>query len=77
MATEEDGDDVEIHLQRVSTRVIDELRLSIPLFLYRKDFGRNGIRKFVKSSNTTKIERLVRVILSICYTFTSFLTLAN
>ncbi|KAL9015333.1 MAG: hypothetical protein Q9180_008886 [Flavoplaca navasiana] len=58
MATKEDGEDVEIHLQRVCTKVIDELRVSIPLFLYRKEFGRNGIRKFVKSSNTAKIERL-------------------
>ncbi|KAL9628575.1 MAG: hypothetical protein Q9204_005807, partial [Flavoplaca sp. TL-2023a] len=56
MATEENGDDVEMHLQRVSTKVIDELRLSIPLFLYRKDFG---IRKSVKPSNTIKIERLI------------------
>ncbi|KAL8885392.1 MAG: hypothetical protein Q9215_006753 [Flavoplaca cf. flavocitrina] len=61
MAIEEDGDDVQIHLQRVSTKVIDELRLSIPLFLYRKDIGTNGIRKFVKSSNTAKIERLINI----------------
>ena len=74
MATEEDDDDVQIHLQRVSTKVINELRLSIPLFLYREDFGRTGIRKFVKPSNTTKIERLVRAVLFICYTFTSCLT---
>ncbi|KAL8886373.1 MAG: hypothetical protein Q9192_006497 [Flavoplaca navasiana] len=59
MSTEEIGDDVEIYLQRVSTKVIDQLQLSIPLFLYRKDFGRNGIHKFVKSSNTAKIERLI------------------
>ncbi|KAL8849143.1 MAG: hypothetical protein Q9221_005866 [Calogaya cf. arnoldii] len=59
MATEEgEGDDVEIHLQRVSANVIGELTISVPLFLCKKGADR-GIRKVVKSSSTAKIERLI------------------
>lgn len=64
MATEEEeeGDDFEIHLQRVSAKVIDELRLSVPLFLQKSGPGASDytrIRKVVKPSNTAKIERLI------------------
>lgn len=63
MTTEADeGDAVEIHLQRVSAKVIDELRLSVPLFLQKGDpavVDQTRIRKVVKPNNTAKIERLI------------------
>ncbi|KAI4230742.1 MAG: hypothetical protein LQ349_006062, partial [Xanthoria aureola] len=63
MTTEaDDGNAVEIHLQRVSAKVIDELRLSVPLFLQKRGpsvLDQTHIRKVVKPSNTAKIERLV------------------
>lgn len=63
MATEADeGDAVEIHLQRVSAKVIDELRLSVPLFLQKRGpaaLDQTRIRKVVKPNNTAKIERLI------------------
>ncbi|KAL8666499.1 MAG: hypothetical protein Q9168_007475 [Polycauliona sp. 1 TL-2023] len=59
MSTEDEGDDVEIHLQRVSAKVISELTLSIPLFLQKKSSDRTRYRKFVRSSSTAKIERLI------------------
>lgn len=61
-AEEEGGDDLEIHVQRVSAKVIDELRLSVPLFLQKSGPGApdyTRIRKVVKPSNTAKIERLI------------------
>ncbi|KAL8910044.1 MAG: hypothetical protein Q9171_004639 [Xanthocarpia ochracea] len=59
--TDEDTD-VEVQLQRVSAKVIQELQTSIPLFLRKNHPGtpsHERIRRFVKQSSTAKIERLV------------------
>ncbi|KAL8726138.1 MAG: hypothetical protein Q9166_006895 [cf. Caloplaca sp. 2 TL-2023] len=48
----------EVELQRNSTKVIQELKASIPLFLYRNQ-GNGRIRRCVKQSSTAKIERLM------------------
>ena len=63
MTTEADeGDAVEIQLQRVSAKLIDQLRISVPLFLHKRDpavLDQARIRKVVKPNNTAKIERLI------------------
>lgn len=58
---EGETDDSELKLQRDSVKLLDELKTSIPLFLY-KTVGPNGpakTRKLVKRSNTARLESLV------------------
>ncbi|KAL8856857.1 MAG: hypothetical protein Q9178_006574 [Gyalolechia marmorata] len=62
MGVTDEDNDVEVQLQRVSARVIQELQISIPLFLRKNHPGNPSherIRRFVKQSSTAKIERLV------------------
>lgn len=58
----EEGEDVEIKLQRDSSRIIQTLKVSIPLFLRRNRPGTRShgrLRKHVKQGNVEKILRLV------------------
>ncbi|KAI4124792.1 MAG: hypothetical protein LQ338_004618 [Usnochroma carphineum] len=58
---EDQADDSDIKLQRDSASIIEDLKTSIPLFLYRDAQANKPvrIRKWVKQSNTAKLESLV------------------
>ncbi|KAL8774452.1 MAG: hypothetical protein Q9209_000825 [Squamulea sp. 1 TL-2023] len=62
MELREEGEDVELRLQRVSVKVIQELKVSVPLYLRKNRPGtleHNRIRRFVKGSSTAKIKELI------------------
>lgn len=56
-----EDDDSDIKLQRDSASIINDLEASIPLFLYRDPQADEPIRirKWVKQSNTAKLESMV------------------
>lgn len=58
---DEETDDSELKLQRDSTKLLEELKISIPLFLYKtgESHGSTKIRRLVKQSNTARLESLV------------------
>ncbi|KAL8790067.1 MAG: hypothetical protein Q9213_000769 [Squamulea squamosa] len=58
----DEDEDVEQRLQRVSTEVIQELKVSVGLFIRKNRPGtpeHGRIRRFVRGSSTAKIERLI------------------
>ncbi|KAL9027407.1 MAG: hypothetical protein Q9196_004062 [Gyalolechia fulgens] len=62
---DEETDDSEIKLQRDSAKLLDELKTSIPLFLYKgvEPPRPAKIRKWIKRSNTAKLESLFNAFL--------------
>ncbi|KAL8803890.1 MAG: hypothetical protein Q9200_006035 [Gallowayella weberi] len=62
MEDEYQGEDVEVKLQRDSARIIQRLKVSIPLFLRKRHSSNPNhafLRTHVRQANTEKIEKLI------------------